>query len=396
MSAKRKNISTLFIPVLFIFIIVACQNNSQGIKTKIRGSFPALKGKTVTLSEFDVNSALPVDTTKISDDGSFRFTFRRKGPGFYLVKADNKNYLTLILDKENLVEISSDQSNIRKNYSVKGSPDSELYRDFEMFLEVNRNKVDSLSRTFDNSQRSPGFRSVKMDLDKRYQDVFENQRRYSIQFLKNHCNSLAALLVINRRFGERKILSEENDFEYFYMVDSCLSVSYNDNKQLAEFRNKLDIIKENRKIYEMTEKRLASGNKVPDIGLQDPSGKTIQLYSLLGKPVILYFWASWDQESRKANKILKELVEKTGSGKPLVYSIGLESYKEMWADAIKTDGLQEWTNVTDYLNVYSSAKTLFNIPDKLPYFIYLDKNLIIKYKGSNFVELRAVIKQEIQ
>jgi len=396
MTVLRKIIINNYFLFIFIIITGCSQNGSRGIKTTINGSFPAFKSKSISLSEFDINNAIPLDTAKIAEDGSFKFRFMRQVPGFYLIKIDNKNYLTLILDKEKSVDISSDVPNLRKNYKVTGSADSELYHDFEMFLEANRGKVDSLSRAYNDNQRSATFRSIKLDLDKRYQEIFKHQREYTMHFLENHCGSLASLLVINRRFGERKILTEENDFEYFTMIDSCLSLKYPDNKHLVEHKKKIAVFSESRKLNEMVEKRLATGNKVPDIGLQNPSGKTVQLYSLQGQPVILYFWASWDQESRKSNKILKDLIEKAGKVKPAVYAIGLESYKEPWEDAIRADGLQKWTNVTDYLNIYSSAKTLFNIPDKLPYFILLDKELIISYKGNNFDDLAIEINRQNQ
>jgi hypothetical protein len=387
-----------FITVNFIFILIllfagCSQNGNKSIKTTIRGSFPAFKGKLVSLGELDINNVIPVDTVKISEDGSFRFRFRRSGPGFYLIKVDNKNYLTLVLDQENRIEVSSDLPNLRKSYHVKGSADSELYRDFEMFLEANRSKVDSLSRAYNDYQRSNSFRSMKMELDKSYQEIYGFQRQYTISFLENHCGSLASLLVIGKRFGERKILTEDADFKYFALVDTCLSANYPDNKYLLEFKKRIEVFGQNQKIDEMTEKRLAIGNKVPDIGLQDPSGKKVQLYSLQGKPVILYFWASWDKESRKSNLILKDLLEKTGKGKPVIYAIGLETYKENWLDAVKKDGVQNWIHVTDFLNIYSSAKTLFHVPDNFPYFILLDNELIIRYKGSNFDELAAEINR---
>jgi thiol-disulfide isomerase/thioredoxin len=232
-----------------------------------------------------------------------------------------------------------------------------------------------------------------MELDKSYQEIFNFQRQYSVSFLENHCGSLASLLVINRRFGERMILTEKDDFKYFTLIDSCLSIKYPDNKQLAEHKKRVEAAKEEQQKSEMIEKRLAIGQKVPDISLQNPSGKAVALYSLSGKPVILYFWASWDQQSRKANSVIKEIVEKAGNAKPVVYAIGLESYKEPWEDAIRMDGLQKWINVTDYLNIYSSAKSLFNIPEGLPYFILLDKEMMICYKGNNLDALTSEINR---
>mgnify|MGYP001766502632 CR=1 FL=1 len=394
MFIQRKNSPFHYVVILAIFILSGCSGGfEKGMKTRIKGSFPALKNKTVTLSEFDINSAIPLDTTKISEDGTFKFTFRRKSPGFFLIKIDNRNYLTLILDKESSIEIFSDQQAIRKGYSVKGSPDSELYRQFEMFLEINREKVDSLSKSYSDYQRSSGFTSIKLDLDKTYQSVFENQRRYSMQFLRNHCNSLSSLLVVSRRFGERKILTEINDFEYYNLVDSCLTLKYPDNKHLLDFKKRLDVFRQDRMIAEKAERRLAVGNKAPDFGMQNASGQTVQLSSLTGRPVILYFWASWDAQSRKANKDLREILEKADNSKPAVYAVGLESYKEPWTEAIRADNIQDWIHVTDYLNIYSSARSLFNIPEKLPYFIYLDKDLIIRYKGNNLEELAKEINR---
>jgi len=394
MSVPRKNIIFIYFIFLFIVFISGCsQNDPKGIKTTVKGSFPAFKGKSVTLSEIDINKAITLDTSEISEDGSFSFRFRRQCPGFYLIKVDNKNYITLVLDEEKRVEISSDLPNLRKEYEVKGSPDSELYRDFEMFLEANRKKVDSLSKTYTDYQRSAGFQTKKMELDKSYQKIFKYQRQYAISFLENHCGSLASLLVINRRFGERRVLTEKEDLRYFMLIDSCLSIKYPDNKHLVEQKKRLEMAREEQKKYQMIEKRLAIGQKVPDISLQNLSGNAVPLYSLLGKPVVLYFWASWDQQSRKANINMKELINKAGKVKPAVYAIGLESYKEPWEDAIRMDGLQKWTNVTDYLNIYSSAKSLFNIPEDLPYFILLDKELMIRYKGNNYDALTSEINQ---
>ena len=146
----------------------------------------------------------------------------------------------------------------------------------------------------------------------------------------------------------------------------------------------------------MIEKRLTVGNKVPDIELQDAAGKTISLHSLSGKPVILYFWASWNKDSRKANKILKDLLTKQAKTEFAVYAVGLESYKELWTNAINNDKIQDWVHVTDFLNIKSSAMSLFNIPEDLPYFFYLDNDLIIRYKGNDFGALESVLNRQIQ
>ncbi len=35
------------------------------------------------------------------------------------------------------------------------------------------------------------------------------------------------------------------------------------------------------------------GNAAPDFTLSDSDGKSVSLHSILGKPLVLNFWASW-------------------------------------------------------------------------------------------------------
>lgn len=394
MTLQRRNFISSALLALVSFMLFSCDNDSKStIITRIDGSFPAFKGKSVSVSEFGINEAIPIDTVKIDDRGNFRFKIRRTGAGFYLIKTDNRNFITLVLDKEKKITVSSDGKNLRKSYSVKGSPDSELYRDFEMFLETNRTKVDSLSDLYRNYQRSSTFSSIQPELDGRYKEIFDHQRTYSLQFIENHCSSLASLLVINRRFGERKILDDMKDFDYYLKIDSCLTPIYSGNMHLDEHKRKIEAIRQERKTIVLAEKRMAIGNKVPNIIMQNPAGKEISLHSFIGKPVIIYFWASMDKISRQANANLKEILRQYSGPKPVVYAIGLESYKQIWQDAITKDGIQDWVNVTDYLNMDSSARTLFNMDDRFPYYVILDKEMRICHRGTDLMDIPAQLEK---
>ena len=139
----------------------------------------------------------------------------------------------------------------------------------------------------------------------------------------------------------------------------------------------------------MADKKLAPGNKAPDLSLETPAGKTINLHSLQGHPVIVYFWASWDEHSRKSNKILKDILNSFGNHQVKVYAIGLESYREVWLNAIQNDGTGQWTHVTDYLNIHFGTRSLFNIPEQLPFFYLLDKDLTIIDRGNDVNKLSA-------
>lgn len=381
-----RNIKPFFFFLLPVIFLAFCSNPMGKKRTTIQGSFPKFSGKQVVFSKINISDVTPLDTATLTDKGEFRFRLDHDSAGLYLVKLDNRNYLTLVLDQEKKVSISSGADQIRGNYTVEGSVESQNLAAFEKELEKNKSIVDSLILQYNQGGGAMGMTSVQIRMDQQYQDAFNAQKEVSKKFIEDNCGSLASLLVLNRRFGQLRILTEEEDSRYFIMVDSCLSEKYPGNEHLAEHKKRLESILRQKAIHEHREKKLAVGKKVPDITLEDPDGTSISLYSLRGKPVIVYFWASWDKDSRVANKEMKRIYEMFRPSGLKVYAIALESYREVWSGAIRADGL-DWINVTDYLNIQSGSLGLFNVPDKLPYFFLLDEELAIRYKGSNFVDL---------
>jgi hypothetical protein len=361
-------------------------------KTIISGTFSKHPDQQLTLSEVNIRSTTPIDTTFTSDDGEFRLRLAHDSAGMYLLKLNQKNFLTLVVDQEKSIKIFSDAEEIRSNYQVEGSEDSKKLAEFEAILERNKQKVDSLVLEYKKIQANVNPSSTYIQMDEVYQDIFQNQVNYSRKFIEDNCNSLASLLVIDRRFGMRKILTEKEDGDYYIMLDSCLSVKYPWNKHVIEHKKRIEGILQQKAIKEHWENLLAVGKKAPDITLEDPQGKSISLHSVKGTKIIVYFWASWDKDSRMANKEMKRVYDMFAPQGLKVYAIGLESYREPWVGAINADGL-DWINVTDYLNIQSAAITLFNVPKDFPYFFLLDNEMKIIFKGDSFIELNESLKQ---
>jgi len=391
---KFLNKSSVRLFALFILIssLISCDlQQSKPGKTIISGAFPGLSGKTLILSEVDVKKTIPLDTVVLTDNGEFRFRLDRDSAGIYLLKADNRNYITLVLDNENKVKVYSDKEQIRSDYRVDGSVESQNLAVYESTMESNKKIVDSLILKYNQGQSNIGFSLVQRQMDEEYEKVFNDQKEISKKFIMENCGSLASLLVLNRRFGQRKILTEDTDGEFYLMVDSCLSEKYPGNKHLMDHKRRIEKIKQQQTLKKHREQRMALGNKAPDITLEDPNGKSVSLHSLQGRQVLVYFWASWDKNSRQVNKEMTRVYSLFHKDGFEVYAIALESYRDTWTGAIKADGL-EWVNVTDYLNIQSGAVGLFNVPDSLPYFYLLDADMIIRYKGTSVIELLDILK----
>lgn len=380
----------------FIAMLTGCSYfPGQKGKTVILGSFPRFQGKSVTLSEVDIRKTIPIDTAEIDQDGRFRFRLVHDSAGMYLLKIDNKNYLTLVLDQERKVRVTCNGASLKGGYQVEGSEESQRLAVYETELEKNKRIVDSLALAFNAGQATLDFSVVQQQMEGEYLRVFEAQKALSETYIEENCGSLSSLLVLNRRFGQRKLLTEEEDSRYYLMVDSCLSASYPGNKHLTEHKRRIERIREQKAIRDRREQLLAIGKKAPDITLEDPEGKSVSLHSLSGKKVVVYFWASWDKNSRQVNKEMTRVYSMFRQSGLEVYAIGLESYRDTWLGAINADGLK-WINVTDYLHLQSGAMTLFNVSGALPYFYLLDESMIIRYKGNNIPDLIALLEEQIQ
>ncbi|MCX6350696.1 MAG: TlpA disulfide reductase family protein [Bacteroidetes bacterium] len=109
------------------------------------------------------------------------------------------------------------------------------------------------------------------------------------------------------------------------------------------------------------------GDIAPDIRLANMKGDTMSLYSLRGKMVILYFWASWCSPCRKNSPKLVAIYNKYKErnfkhAKELtVFSVSLDYDLSKWKKAVEEDGL-EWENhVSDLQSGRAGIKDLYKI-----------------------------------
>ena len=79
------------------------------------------------------------------------------------------------------------------------------------------------------------------------------------------------------------------------------------------------------------------GSKVPDIALPNPAGEVVKLSSLLGKVVVIDFWASWCRPCREANRDMKNLYKKYKDKGLEVYAISIDDNEQAWKYAIEQD-----------------------------------------------------------
>jgi peroxiredoxin len=130
---------------------------------------------------------------------------------------------------------------------------------------------------------------------------------------------------------------------------------------------------------EMAERltRSAIGRVAPEFRLHDTLGKEVSLSSFRGKWVLLNFWASWNLNSRLANRELLSAFEQYRNRNFTILSVAVErqkNHRKFWMEAIRDDSLT-WTHVTDFKFFDSPVLKdygLQNSPFSLPFSLLID------------------------
>ncbi len=237
-------------------------------------------------------------------------------------------------------DLTFEDDNLYKGYSVEGSKGSELVRMLDNKLLDTKRKLDSLNVVYGKASTEPGFDTIQTRLSQKAVDLVKAQRRYNIEFVINNINSLASVKAIYQKLNDQTyVLYEMRDLQYLKILSDSLTRHYPDSRHtkalvrsLEDGMKQLNAAKFNQLIETLPEAKL-------DPDLKDINGRKVALSSLRGKYVLLAFWSSESRDCISENLQLKDFYRLYNKKGFEIYQISFDTDESAWKNAVRFDEL---------------------------------------------------------
>jgi peroxiredoxin len=128
---------------------------------------------------------------------------------------------------------------------------------------------------------------------------------------------------------------------------------------------------------------IEKGQTAPDFTSTNTKGKEISLSDFKGDVILLDFWASWCKPCRLKNPEVVEIYKKykkakfRNGAKFQIISVSLDKDEKRWLDAIKEDGLNWNTHLSDLKGWKSSIAQLYGVKAIPTMFLINEKGVIV-------------------
>ena len=358
-------------------ILCGCQSAS----VKISGRLLGLGSKVVYLEKVSGGAAKLVDSMVLESTGDYHFEISDvdKTPLLYNL-VYNGERIPLLLTGGERVTVNTVGSPLR-NYTVEGSKESELLREFNRFYVEGMGNMASILEKYSGDNFSEDDKRTMMQ---EYTHAYRTIKREQLRFIIENKSRIAAIYALYQRLPNEKFLfSNRDDIIYFRTVADAIEESYPESPFLPTLRTDIARMEAHKSLVSQIKEA-----GYPDFELPDMYGEQIRLSSLAGKVILLSFWSAESGRMNNVNAELKSVYERFAERGFEIYQVAIDTSKALWINAVQEQRLP-WISVCDFMGEASPLLRAYNI-SKLPSNFLIDRkgNIIAKDLYSTALEKR--------
>ena len=350
------NFRNLNVAFLAFFAFASCTQGQNG-KSIEKKQNVVLQGKienpstgNIVLEEIQNNQVVPIDTFSLAGDNTFKETLKVTEPGFYRLNLYGQQYVTLVLDNEDVKIVADMNSSVPPK--VEGSEDTNYLEEINRIVQGNQQQVRALEEQFLEARKNDEQARMKA-LQEEYMALEDAKREKVKNAMRGMNSSIAQIYGVN-------YLDKEGDFPFLDSLATRLKKDIPESKYVKDFTQGVDAMR-----------ATVVGQIAPEISLPNPEGEVKKLSDLRGNIVMIDFWAAWCGPCRRENPNVVKVYEKYKDKGFEIYGVSLDRKKEDWVKAIEKDNLT-WTQVSDLSYFNSEAARAYSV-NAIPATVLLDK-----------------------
>lgn len=367
--------------------------NSDNVNTKIEGKLKIPMDVPVWIGAMGVESIVGLDSSKTDDQGEFRVHLTIDEPSLYLLTVGPSN-IYLVLKPNEDISIEIDNSLNETAYYVEGSTDSRLVQELISRQERVLAEITQISLAYEQSKSEPeAFLEKKAKLDEWYNELLQTHKQYTENLIYTNPESLAAIFALYQNFGRtnQPLFDQFEDFAIFNFVDSSLSAKYPNTPAVQALNKDITDIRAQLKYKNYAEKLIEPGKKAPDFEISSIDNQIIKLSDFESKPVVYFFFATWNEISVEELLRLNEIYKRYRYRGLKVIGVSFDSSEEQLKSFIEENDVL-FPVACDYLYWESNYVKQFGIR-QIPELIFINPNHIIENKNISTTELNNILTE---
>ncbi len=372
----------IFVAAIAVLMTLA---SCQSSKVKISGRFVGSQADMVYLEQTTALEQILLDSVRLDENGRFalRLDNVERTPSLYNIIFNNERIPLLLMGGDN-IEVNAAGS-IARNYSVDGSLESELLREFNQNFIEGAIRLNGIISKYSDELSDEERKAITQEYSKLYLEIKKQQ----LHFIVENKNRIAAVYALHQRLmNDSHLYNGDSDVIYYRTVADAVAETYPEShylpilrSQIARMDAQISLLS---KVKEMD---------LPEINLPDMFGTKRTLSALSGKVILLSFWSAAAGNSNALNADLKDLYAKYREQGFEIFQVALDSSKATWINAVQEQKLP-WISVCDLRGNNSPSIGEYNI-QKLPANYLIDRSGQIIGKDLSSEQLESEVKRHI-